>query len=366
MKLLKSITLLLAGTLLFTACEDTKGPVLNPDAEAPVITAPSSGESFILEQDHAEESLFTLEWTAPDFGYPAAVSYRVEMDPDAANFDNRVNMGSVNTTSFAMMVGELNNRLLSAGLPAEAESTVSFRVRASLGGGTDPLYSDPIQVDVTPYDDDVAPEYPEQLFMIGASVGDWDWGNTNLEMVPVATKPYLFWKIVWIEAGVDDAGYKFAPERGWGNDFGWDEEPPVDEIYGIGGDNMPEPAESGYYMVVVNLETEEIAVTAPLVYLIGDTVESWDTANEEALFTVDNDNEVITITRELEAAELRMYAWFDKGWFTDWWQSEFMIFDGEIEFRGAGDDQDRVNINPAGEYTIDLNFRTYQGAIEMQ
>lgn len=58
-----------------------------------------------------------------------------------------------------------------------------------------------------------------------------------------------------------------------------------------------------------------------------------------------------------------MYVWFDKGWFTDWWQSEFMIFDNEIEFRAAGGDQDRVNLDEAREYTFDLNFRTGEGSI---
>src|SRR5690625_5657663 len=82
-------------------------------------------------------------------------------------------------------------------------------------------------------------------------------------MIPVATKPHLFWKIVWIDADVEDPGYKFAPEKGWGNDFGYDGEPAVDGVVGFGGDNMPSPEETGYYMVVVNLETEQIAVAEP-------------------------------------------------------------------------------------------------------
>jgi hypothetical protein len=214
---------------------------------------------------------------------------------------------------------------------------------------------------------DVEPlDYPEELYMIGASVGGWDWANVDLPMIPVHSKPHLFWKIVWIEAGVTDAGYKFAPQKDWIGDFGYDGNDPVDGIYQKGGDNMPEPDESGYYMVVVNFETEEIAVVDPQVYLIGNTVGSWDTAYADALFTVDNANEVITLTRSLEADELRMYAWFDKGWFTDWWQSEFMILEGVIEFRGKGDDQERVNIDPAGEYKIDLNFRNHTGSIELQ
>jgi len=203
-----------------------------------------------------------------------------------------------------------------------------------------------------------------ELYMIGASVGGWDWSTVDLPMIPVADKANLFWKIVWIESGVEDAGFKFAPEQDWGSDFGWNGEEPENEIYGFGSENMPEPDQTGYYMVVVNTDTEQIAVTAPQVYLIGDTIGSWDTAVEGALFEVDNENEMITITKELSAAELRMYAWFDKGWFTDWWQSEFMIFDGEIEFRGAGGDQERVNIESDGEYTIDLNFSTGEGSIE--
>ena len=209
------------------------------------------------------------------------------------------------------------------------------------------------------------PEFPDELFMIGASVGGWDWAEVDLPMVPVHSKPHLFWKIVWIETGAEDSGFKFAPEKDWGNDFGWDENPPENGIYQRGGNNMPEPDESGYYMVVVNLETDEIAVVDPQVYLIGDPVGAWDTALEDALFTVDNVSEVLTITRNLEAGELRMYAWFDaaEGWFTDWWQSEFIILDGVIEFRGRGDDQERVNINDPGEYTIELDFRNNTGTV---
>lgn len=197
-------------------------------------------------------------------------------------------------------------------------------------------------------------------------MGSWDWAETDLPMTPVHSKPHLFWKIVWIEAGVDDPGYKFAPEQDWGDDFGYDGETPEEGVHAFGAENMPEPSESGYYMVVVNYETQEIAVTEPDVYLIGDTIGSWDTTNPDGRFTVDNENEVLTITRDLTANEIRMYAWYDGGWFTDWWQSEFMILDGEIEFRGSGPDQDRVAIDPAGDYKIDLNFRTGEGSIEQQ
>lgn len=221
-------------------------------------------------------------------------------------------------------------------------------------------------------DVDPLPDYPDELYMIGSALnpedsdGDgtpdgWQWELTDEPMVPTAGKPHLFWKIVWLHEGEE---FKFSPVRAWEGDFGKTGEA-TDGVYDINGDNVPVPGGTGYYMVVVNLDTEQIAVTEdPQVYLIGETVDSWDTANPDARFEVDNENEILTITRDLEAGELRMYAWFDhvEGWFTDWWQHEFMVFDGEIEFRGRGDDQERVQV-PAGENRIDLNFRINEGSI---
>src|SRR5690625_7055918 len=97
---------------------------------------------------------------------------------------------------------------------------------------------------------------------------------------------------------------------------------------------MPSPEETGYYMVVVNLETEQIAVAEPRVYLIGGTVGGWDMEMPDALFTADHDNQVMTITRELMADELRIYAWYEGDWFTDWWQSRSEEHTSELQSRG--------------------------------
>ncbi|REL38290.1 SusF/SusE family outer membrane protein [Rhodohalobacter sp. SW132] len=366
MKKLIISTIAILGLLVFTSCEDSVGPTINSDGSSPALTSHSGGESFVLNEEEADDELFTLSWDAPDYGFSAAVTYTIQMDADNSGFENPVTFAETTQTSITMTVGEVNAILLDAGLPFSEETTVDMRIRAHVNDSVEDRYSDVFTLGFTPYETEVDVTFPEELFMIGNSVGGWDWGAVDLPMIPVYDKPHLFWKIVWIEAGVDDPGYKFAPEQDWGNDFGYNGEAPVDGVVEFGGDNMPEPEESGYYMVVVNYETEEIAVVDPQVYLIGETVGSWDTANQDARFDVDNENELLTITRELNSEELRMYAWYDGGWFTDWWQSEFMIFGGEIEFRGTGGDQDRVNISPAGEYTIELDFRNNTGSVQQQ
>ncbi len=201
---------------------------------------------------------------------------------------------------------------------------------------------------------------PDGLYMIGETIGGWDWAANAVEMIPVHSQENLYWSIVWMESGTD--GFKFSPILDWGEDFGMGEDLGNGE-FSFGGDNVSAPAESGYYMVVVDLEAELISVAEPEVYLIGDAIGSWDTADANGLFTVDNANEVISFNGTLNNSELRMYAWHS--YFSEWWQSEFMIFDGAIEYRGNGDDQERVNVD-AGDYVIELDFRTGAGSIQAQ
>ena len=46
----------------------------------------------------------------------------------------------------------------------------------------------------------------------------------------------------------------------------------------------------------------------------------------------------------------------------DWWMMEFIILNGEIVYRGAGPDQERVNAG-AGQ-VVSLNFTTGQGGLK--
>lgn len=206
---------------------------------------------------------------------------------------------------------------------------------------------------------DPLPEYPDSLYMIGASIGGWDFATVDLPMNATHSHPELFWKIVWIENGVDDPGFKFAPQRDWIGDFGKTGDP-TDGVWAKGGDNMPEPAVSGYYMVVVDFENETIEVNEPMVYLIGDATGTWDPVPEN-LVAADNPNEVLTLTKDLVDGNIRMFATAST-LTCDWWQAEFMIYNDVIEYRSTGDDQEAVLVT-AGNYTINLMFKNETGSI---
>ncbi|MCF8380836.1 MAG: SusF/SusE family outer membrane protein [Bacteroidales bacterium] len=210
------------------------------------------------------------------------------------------------------------------------------------------------------------PEYPENLYMIGASIGGWDWAANGIQMIPVHSNPHLFWRIVWIESGVADAGVKFAPGMEWVGDFGVTGDA-TDGVWAKGGSNLPDIAASGYYMVVVNLLTETIEVNAPKVYGIGDAFGTWDAAQAAAMFTVDNTAKLITSPAFVAAAELRIHVAAatltnDDGNAVDWWQAEFVVLAGQIEYRGTGNDQARYTTT-LGQ-TVALDFVNGTGTFQ--
>lgn len=211
----------------------------------------------------------------------------------------------------------------------------------------------------------VVAEYPENLYIIGGSIGGWDWaGSYIVTMNPVHTHPHAFWAIIYADPNATDPGFKFAPGKEWKNDFG-KAGTAVDGVYSKGGDNIIVPSK-GYYMVYVDLKAEKVSVTEPKVYLIGDAMNGvWDYAQTGGLFTVDNTAKTVTSPAALKAGNLRMYATCPLSQLdtpkADWWQMEFNVFNGKIEYRGKGGDQAAVPVT-IGQKVV-LNFSTGSGAI---
>jgi hypothetical protein len=207
--------------------------------------------------------------------------------------------------------------------------------------------------------------YPEKLFMVGAGISSlsgvdaWNWDLNNFEMIPVYSQPHLFWKIVWLN---ENGGIRLAPQKGPENDFGKEGEE-VDGLYNMGEQDIPVTETSGYYMVVVNFLSKQVSISRPRVYLIGDVVGSWDKQNPLVIFSVYDNLDVIYLKSKLNEGIIKMYACHDKGWFTNWWNTEFNVNNGEIKYVGKGSNLEPVYVN-AGVYEMKLYFRTGEGSIE--
>ena len=198
-----------------------------------------------------------------------------------------------------------------------------------------------------------APSLPENMYMVGAAFGNWDWSSDGIvELTPVNGKAGQFWTIRYIEA---ESPFKFCPVREWTGDFtGLGE---GDSGFTVSNGNCI-VSESGVYMIYVDMDNKKLAVERARVYGIGDCFGAWDQEMADALFTEKDGMLTGTVKND---GDLRLYA-ASSAATSDWWTREFIILDGQIAYRGNGDDQPRVNVKAGAKVTLDFNAGT--GVIE--
>ena len=196
--------------------------------------------------------------------------------------------------------------------------------------------------------EELKPKYPETMYMIGAEFGNWDWNaETVVEMVQVNGKEGMFWCTRQITA---DQGFKFCSVREWNGDFA---------TLGTSDvtikDNNLVVTETGLYTVVVDMAGNQVSVKKAEVYGMGLVFGGWDAGKYP--FTINADG-TVSITAP-NAGDIRMYTAIEG---VDWWQAEYNVFDGKIQYRGNGGDQAAVPVT-AGQ-VVTLNFNAGTGTIQ--
>ena len=200
-------------------------------------------------------------------------------------------------------------------------------------------------------------EVKPDLFLTGSN---YDWGGKWLQLVPFNKSEEDFWTIIYLHEGEQ---FKFAPQAGWGDDFGYTGTTINDEaganITSSSDGNLVVGKAGWYLLKVQNGSTKALTVLQPNVYLIGDAAGEWNIADSHKFTVPTTEDGVFESPAFAADAELRMCVSVDG---FEWWQSEFMVFDGKIEYRGRGDDQNRVNVKAGQKVT--LNFTAGTGEIK--
>lgn len=200
-------------------------------------------------------------------------------------------------------------------------------------------------------------EVKPDLFLTGSNYG---WGDKWLQLVPFHSSMEDFWTIIYLHEGEQ---LKFAPQADWGDDFGYTGTTINDEA----GANITSSSDgnivvgkAGWYLLKVqNGSTKTLTVLQPNVYLMGDAAGEWNIADSHKFTIPTTEDGVFESPAFAADAELRMCVSVDG---FEWWQSEFMVFDGKIEYRGRGIDQNRVNVKAGQKVT--LNFTAGTGEIK--
>lgn len=269
---------MLVGVALLTACEDDRGS--NPTIQEPttfVLNTPSKAVSNIYDLYSSEAVELTC--TQPDYGYPAVVTYAVQValtdkwedESDVADATYLTLPSTFTTAKIDANADELNKVIVKlSGWASEADydgkpMSVFLRLYAHIGTNSRPIHSNVIELKVLPYYIDVTNAVPVTYYLIGSCIGDGAWGaQTGLSNVPMSlVKDYAYdaetgkGKFVYTSYIPADKGFKVVLIPGqwaeqWGNDGGKGIDNPVRNV---GGSNDFTVKESGWY--TVSLDTKE-------------------------------------------------------------------------------------------------------------
>ena len=324
------------------------GTALDPNK----ITAPVLNTHGDLALDQNKSDAIT--WTALDFQgqSPATVSYTVEMALAGTNFANVQTLGATKDVTLTVSGDTYLTALKALGKDIDQASDVDVRVTATVSGISNTFTSNVVSYNLTIQ---TPPEFPADLYMTGDEFGSWFSDQSGvIHMVPVNGIPGSFWCIKYFHAG---KGFKWAPQPSWdGGDFAQLDNGATG--YSVTTDGNAFVAEDGLYMVYIDMSAKAVTMEPAKIYGIGDCFGSWDAGTYP--FAVSDSKATITTTA---AGDVRMYAGSSAPTATtDWWRMEFIVLDGNIVYRGNGDDQERVSVN-AGQ-TVTLDFSNDTGTIQ--
>ncbi len=366
---------LLAGLIgLTTACDDDNSS--NPTLKTPssfTLNTPAYAESAVYDLENSQ----TVELTCsqPDYGFTAATVYTVQvsLDNDFATKGKFITLPTTYTKAkmevdAAEIAVAQTTLAVGQGTKEEAfplTSKLYVRLKAALTSGKGEVYSNVISLNARTHFALSPVTVPTTMNVIGSTkgIGEWNWAG-SVPMVQTWAKDGTFWRILYLESGTS---MKFNAEKKFdGGEFGSSATLVDNASAGLSDDggNL-KVANAGWYLVVIKTAVQgrdlkyTVSFEKPNVYLIGGVSigGKWEVLPEN-LFTVPTTEDGWFVSPALAATgEVRMCVKIEG---EDWWHSEFIVLaEGDILYRGAGDDQDRSTQNAGRK--VYLNFMTGKG-----
>ncbi len=360
---------LLVGGLTFVGCVDDRES--NPTYHEPTEFVLNTPKYANGTYDLADTESILLTCSQADYGFSAAATYTVEVsvnedfsDSTALTTTYKTARMEVDAKEIAVAIVPLMGVTASEDFPTES-FPLYIRLKSSVTGATNSeIYSNIITLpNVKSYFalDDM--ELPTEMYIIGDFCG-WDWTNAY-QMVAVNSHTELFWTMCHIEAG---QSIKFNTATAWdGGQFGVADNVTIQGAdYETNDDGNIVLKEAGWHLIMMTVEIDgrdykyTIDFFEPNVYVYGATIGEIWASDANWLFAVPETADGEFVSPALTASgELRLCVNLPN---CDWWQSEFIFFDGIIAYRGADGDQERVTAS-AGQ-KVYLNFSTGEGRCE--
>ena len=353
----------LLGVALLAACEtDIDKTIFNAgNAEGAVLETPAN-TVLVLDSKQQDNTILTLNWTAPDFGYQAMVTNSIELDVAGNNFATARTLATAvaNATTQDLTVATLNSNILGILQDNGIEGDFSardfeLRLASHISEAADTLYSNVLTLNITPYDADI--QYPE-MFIIGEYCG-WSGENPQTQNLFSFSQDEVNYEGLIDFNDKASNGFKItdaAPNSDWSNckfNCGLDGAAgaPAAEAASItllnnGGSSNIACYSKRYYRFTFNKETLELGMNLSFdkIYLVGSAEGlTWDTSKAENEMNFDPATQRFYIDYTFAAGNEIKFLTDGNLWLG-------------ITKEGKVGDGDNIVISEAGSYRIYLNL----------
>ena len=168
MKNIQKLTWLLIGGAMLTLAACKKEETRALLAPAGGVTLSATTTTLVLAQANQDNNAVSFSWTKADFGFDAGINYTLELCKGGTNFatatSTSINMNTALAKSFN--VKDFNAKMqdiIANGVAAQVQA----RIKADVGSGVAPVYSNVLSMTVTAYRDIVNYSFPQALFIAG-------------------------------------------------------------------------------------------------------------------------------------------------------------------------------------------------------
>ncbi|MBB3186262.1 SusE domain-containing protein [Microbacter margulisiae] len=381
------LALFTVGLIVVSCTDNTPAYIATLPADG-TFTLHASDTTIALSSTNAgSTNAVTFSWDSLTYGVSTPVTYTLQVDTLNGTFSNPIEESVItNSYTFSYSDSILNLRALKLNLKAGQPEKLKVRLKSSLAYNQMVAYSNVITLTVTPYTSTVLKyAMPTALYLQGSAVAS-NWGYP----VPDAQKmvqidDHRFALLVSLTGGGSydfittasswgDPAYRAATssEAASGGNFipsGSTTTP------AWGGSDIPAPATSGVYQVIVDFTTGTYTVTAApgllsapsALYIVGDaTPLGWAAPDATQKFTQIDAN---TFALKVYLTGGKTYALITAA--STWTDPAFILpagsaassftSGGEIIASGAANNWAGVNMqspSTSGTYTITANFKS--------
>lgn len=181
MKNIYKILIAFIGVLAVSCDGDDveKRTILDPVSTSE-ISAPATGQTFVLDVNEAAEEATKFEWSAAKYSSDVVVEYTLLIDKKGGDFTAAKTLATTkNVTNASILVRVLNQAAIDLGGIAEQEASYDVKIKSAVSGGIPQLSNTLITMKVTPYTGKVDYAFTEWYLVGDATASGWENNKGN-------------------------------------------------------------------------------------------------------------------------------------------------------------------------------------------